>query len=325
MKKRAIGLFSGGLDSMLAVEVLRRQGLEVLAVTFETPFFGSARARESALTLGVPHLVEEITNEHLEVVRSPQFGYGRQMNPCMDCHALMFRKAGEILDREGYDFLFSGEVLGQRPFSQNRQALERVAKASAKAEIIVRPLSALCLPASGPERRGWVDRSRLLDLRGRSRKRQMELAHRWGFSNYPSPAGGCLLTDPIYSRRLKDLFENQSVWTERDLRFLSLGRHLRISPDQKLVVGRNQEENERLQAMAGPEDMLVYAMGYPGPVVLVPHGAPALLLKKAASVCLRYGDAPNASTQRLEVRHGEKRWGIEAQAATPMETDRMLI
>jgi tRNA-specific 2-thiouridylase len=325
MKKRAIGIFSGGLDSMLAVEVLRRQGLEVLAVTFETPFFGSARARESAQTLGVPHLVEEITNEHLEVVRNPQFGYGRQMNPCMDCHALMLRKAGEILDREGYDFLFSGEVLGQRPFSQNRQALERVAKASARAEIIIRPLSALCLPPSGPEQREWVDRSRLLDLRGRSRKRQMELAHRWGFSNYPSPAGGCLLTDPIYSRRLKDLFENQSTWTERDLRFLSLGRHLRISPDQKLVVGRNQAENERLQAMAGPEDMLVYAMNDPGPIVLVPHGAPASLLKKAASVCLRYGDAPNDSTQCLEVRQGEKRWGVEAQAVTSMETDRMLI
>jgi tRNA-specific 2-thiouridylase len=325
MKVRAVGIFSGGLDSMLAVEVLRRQGVEVLAVTFKTPFFGSDRARHSAQILGVPHRVEDIALEHLNIVRDPSFGYGRQMNPCMDCHALMFRKAGEILDREAYHFIFSGEVLGQRPFSQNRRALAKVAQASGRADLILRPLSALCLPPSLPEQRGLLDRRRLLGLQGRSRKPQMKLAREWGIAGYPSPAGGCLLTDPIFSRRLRDLFENQPSWTHRDLQFLSLGRHLRISPEHKIIVGRNQGENERLHALATVQDILINAVEHPGPTVLVPDGADPAFLKRAASICLRYGDAPRDSSHTVECRQGGKRWIFETAAATPKETDRCLI
>jgi hypothetical protein len=322
---RAIGIFSGGLDSMLAVELLRRQPVEVIALTFETPFFGSARARESARLLGVPHRVLDISSEHLELVRNPRFGFGRHMNPCMDCHALMFRKAGDLLDREGYDFLFSGEVLGQRPFSQNRQALARVAMASGLPDLILRPLSALRLPPSGPELRGWVDRHQLLGFQGRSRKPQMELAREFGITQYPSPAGGCLLTDPIFSRRLRDLLGREPYWTVRDLRLLSLGRHLRPLPDRKLVVGRNHQENERIESLAGPEDVLLSAVDHPGPTVLVPYGGPDEFLEKAAAVCLRYGDAPPGPPYPVRLRQGDREWIVEASAASSRETDLWLI
>ena len=322
---RAIGIFSGGLDSMLAVELLRRQGVEVLALTFETPFFGSARATESARILNVPHRVLDLSLQHLEVVRSPRFGFGRHMNPCMDCHALMFQRAGELLDQEGYDFLFSGEVLGQRPFSQNRQALARVAMASGRPDLILRPLSALCLPPSGPEERGWVDRGRLLSLRGRTRKPQMELAREFGITQYPSPAGGCLLTDPIFSRRLADLFQREAGWSERDLRLLSVGRHLRPFPGGKLIVGRNHRENERIQELAGPLDIQLSAVDHPGPTVLVPHGGPPELLEKAAAVCLRYGDAPSGTAHAVRLRQGDKEWIVQAIASSSQDTDRWII
>jgi tRNA-specific 2-thiouridylase len=322
---RAVGIFSGGLDSMLAVEVLRRQGVEVLALTFESPFFGSERAKESARLLGVPHRVMDLTGDEIEIVVSPRFGFGRNMNPCMDCHALMFRKAGELLDQEGYDFLFSGEVLGQRPFSQNRQALETVAKASGRAHLILRPLSALLLPPSGPEQRGLVDRGRLLGLKGRSRKPQMALARQWGITHYPSPAGGCLLTDPMFSRRLSDLLKNEPFWSQRDLRLLSVGRHLRISPRRKIVVGRNRIDNERLEALAHEEDVLLTALGDPGPLVLVPYGGPPELLEEAASVCLRYGDAPAGHAHPVLLRQGRRQWVIEAKACEPDRAAQWII
>lgn len=322
---RAVGIFSGGLDSILAVEVLRRQGIEVLAVTFETPFFGSLRAVESAKSLGVDHRVLDITEEHLQILRNPVFGLGKHMNPCMDCHALMFRKAGELMEKEGYDFLFSGEVLGQRPFSQNLRALQKVAEASGFPDRILRPLSALRLPPSGPEKSGLVDRNKLLGLKGRSRKPQMELAAMWGISRFPSPAGGCLLTDPSFSARLKDLWEKEEKWDVRDLKLLSLGRHLRLTPSRKLVVGRNQSENERLASMATQEDVQLEALDYPGPLVIVPHGAPQELLELAASVCLRYSDAPSQGTHWVRVRHANREWTMQARACSPDQTDQWII
>lgn len=322
---KAIGVFSGGLDSILAVEVLRRQGVEILALTFETPFFGSLRAAESASSLGVPHRVMDITEEHLQILRNPLFGLGRHMNPCMDCHALMFRKAGEIMEKEGYDFLFSGEVLGQRPFSQNLRALQKVAEASGYPDRILRPLSALRLPPSGPESSGLVDRNRLMGLKGRSRKPQMELAARWGISKFPTPAGGCLLTDPGFSARLKDLWEKEEKWDLRDLKLLSVGRHLRVTPSKKLVVGRNQSENEKLASMAGEEDFQLEALEYPSPLVLLPHGGTQQLLELAASVCLRYSDAPSQGTHIVRVRHGDGEWILEAEPCDSHQTDQWII
>lgn len=322
---KAIGIFSGGLDSILAVETLRRQGIEVLTVTFETPFFKSKRAVESARYIQVPNRVVDITAEHLEIVKNPKFGRGRCMNPCIDCHALMFKKAGEIMESENYDFVFSGEVLGQRPFSQNRQALDQVARASGYPERILRPLSAQLLPPSGPELRGLVDRSRLLAFKGRSRKAQMELAKKWGIDNYPSPAGGCLLTDPGFSRRLKDLFDNEATWDVRDLHLLSVGRHLRVKPSKKIIVGRNKEENEKILSMAGEDDLLLSAAKYPGPVVIIPHGGPKEVVEIAASICLRYSDAPEGAKGQVKIKSSGGEWVIESTACDPSETDQWIV
>lgn len=322
---KAIGIFSGGLDSILAVEVLRRQGVEVLAITFETPFFASRRAAESARQIGVAHRIQDITTEHIEILKNPRFGMGRNMNPCMDCHALMFRKAGEIMEAEGYDFLFSGEVLGQRPFSQNRQALEQVARASGFPDRIVRPLSALRLPPTGPEQSGLVDRKRLLGLMGRSRKPQMELARQWGITKFPSPAGGCLLTDPAFSARLRDLFEREQDWDLRDLYLLSVGRHLRLTPYRKVVVGRNHNENEKLASLARDQDAQLTAVDYPGPLALVPHGGPREVLEKAASVCLRYSDAPASGTHAVLIQQAGLEWILRVSPSSPAQTDQWII
>ncbi|MCK4272394.1 tRNA 4-thiouridine(8) synthase ThiI, partial [bacterium] len=252
-----IGLFSGGLDSILAVKVLQEQGIGIIGVTFTTPFFGAGRASEAARQLGMDHRILDITTEHLEMVRHPKNGYGRNMNPCIDCHAMMFRKAGEFMEREGADFLFSGEVLGERPMSQNRGSLVRVARESGYEPVILRPLSARLLPETLPEREGKVDRERLLDLQGRGRKRQMELAAFYGIQDYPAPAGGCLLTDPIFSRRLRDLFQHSDSVTVQDLELLKVGRHLRLDDGFKMVVGRNQSENKRLGELCAPDDLLL--------------------------------------------------------------------
>lgn len=195
---RAVGLLSGGLDSMLAARLLLDQGIEVLGMTFVTPFFGPEKAQRAAEQLGIPLEVMDITVEHFRILKAPRYGYGKGMNPCIDCHALMIRKAGKCVENGRADFVFTGEVLGQRPFSQTKPSLRAVEKESGFAGRVVRPLSALLLPETFPEKEGWLDRSRLLDLRGRSRKRQMALAELYGLRDYPTPAGGCLLTTPFF-------------------------------------------------------------------------------------------------------------------------------
>ena len=248
---KALGLLSGGLDSILACLVLRRAGVEVAAVSFVSPFFDAEKAQAAAQAHAIPLTVLQVGPEHLEqVVKHPRYGYGSNMNPCIDCHAYMFRRAGELLDAGGLDFLFSGEVLGQRPMSQNRQALGTVARHSGRGERILRPLSARLLPETAMERDGLVERERLLDLSGRGRKPQMALAQELEVRDYPAPAGGCLLTEPGFSRRLKDLLGHDPAAGVDQVELLKLGRHLRLSPLAKLALGRNQAENQALAAAA---------------------------------------------------------------------------
>ena len=204
-RRKALVLLSGGLDSVLAVELLRRCGLDVTGITFTTPFFGSAKAEKAADMLGIELLVADITSIHMKILKEPRFGYGRNLNPCIDCHTLMVKVAFEAMPEAGADFVATGEVLGERPKSQNRQALELVARFSGAEDLLLRPLSAKLLPETRPETEGWVERDCLLDLSGRSRKRQMELAEEWGIEEYETPAGGCLLTDAGFSARLHAL------------------------------------------------------------------------------------------------------------------------
>ncbi|MBW2286046.1 MAG: hypothetical protein JRF65_15790 [Deltaproteobacteria bacterium] len=280
---KALCVFSGGLDSMLAAELLRVQGLDVLALFFETPFFKSKKAAQSARAMNLPFEVVDIAERHLEMVKRPKHGYGAHMNPCIDCHALMVRIAVEIMGREGADFIVTGEVLGQRPMSQNRRSLDLVAAESGVGGLLLRPLSAKRLPPTIPEEKGWVERERLMDFEGRSRKPQMALAEKLGIRDYPSPAGGCLLTEKAFSMRLKDLFAVRGDPEIRELELLKLGRYFRIGPESRLVVGRNKRENESIEALYRDTDALLYCRGIPGPTAercrgpeFVPGGDQAL-------------------------------------------------
>jgi tRNA U34 2-thiouridine synthase MnmA/TrmU len=240
--------------------------------------------------MGLPFKVVNITGSHLEVVKSPKHGYGGNMNPCIDCHALMFRIAGKMLEQEGASFVVTGEVLGQRPMSQNRESLGLIASESGLGRLLLRPLSAKCLPQTIPEEKGWVRRDHLMNFRGRSRKPQMQLAHALHIEDYPSPAGGCLLTEKAFSNRLKDLFSSKPEFDLREIEVLKLGRHFRIAPNTKIVVGRNKQENDKIQALSKSGDLILTAAYVPGPTVLVLGNISREVLDLAAALTAAYSD-----------------------------------
>ena len=289
---KAISLFSGGLDSIVSVKLIQEQGIDVRGLTFRTPFFGVEKPKAAAQMIDLPLEVLDITEMHLAVVKAPRYGYGKNMNPCIDCHTLMLKIAGKKMEEEGYDFVFTGEVLGQRPMSQSRQMLHVVAKNSGYADRILRPLSARLLPETRPEAEGKVDRERLLDISGRGRKRQMEMADRYGITEYSNPAGGCLLTDPMFSRRLKDLFAHHPEFTPRDLELLKVGRHIRLDERYKVIIGRNKRDNEALETLIENRDAVFRMSHFPGPLCTLPKGGPEEMCRQAAAICAAYADTP---------------------------------
>lgn len=298
---KALCVFSGGLDSMLAAALIRDQGIDVLALFFETPFFTSKRAKKSAQSMDLPFKAVNITTRHLEVVKHPKHGYGGNMNPCIDCHALMFRIAGEMCEQEGAQFVLTGEVLGQRPMSQNKKALSLVISESGLNDLLLRPLSAKCLPVTIPEDRGWVKRELLMGFQGRSRKPQMDLARRLNITEYPSPAGGCLLTEKGFSQRLHDLLSSRSNLEPRELELLKFGRHFRITPETKLIVGRNKRENQAIQALSSHEDVILTTTAVPGPTVLVSGEISDAGLELAAEITVAYSDAADSDMTEVSV------------------------
>jgi tRNA U34 2-thiouridine synthase MnmA/TrmU len=298
---KALCLFSGGLDSMLAASLIRAQDISVLALFFETPFFSSKKARESAQYMDLPFKVVNITKRHLEIVRRPKYGYGGNMNPCIDCHALMFRIAGEMLEKEEASFVVSGEVLGQRPMSQNKKSLSLISAESELDGLLLRPLSAKHLPLTIPEEMEWVKRELLMDFQGRSRKLQMDLAVRLNIEKYPSPAGGCLLADKAFSQRLKDLFSSQNDFEPREIELLKLGRHFRIASNTKLVVGRNKGENEEIRALSGERNLILTSDSGPGPVVLMLGDLSQELLELAAAITMAYSDIDDCDSSAVRV------------------------
>ena len=310
---------------MLAARLILEQGIDVLCVSFKTAFFGAGKAQAAAEILNIDLEVMDITGDHLKMVVNPPHGYGRNMNPCIDCHTMMFNYAGKLMERVGGDFLFSGEVLGERPMSQNRRALAVVAGDSGYGDYILRPLSALLLPITMPEEKGLVKRELLLDFRGRSRKRQMELAARYGLINYPTPAGGCLLTDPGFSARLRELLEKDPAFTARDVEFLKVGRHFRLPGGAKLVVGRNHQENERLLELAGGGDIILQAVSYPGPICVIPGGEVGGDTEKVVSICLRYGDAPTDEEASVEMKQGGKVCNLRGRPCDQSQIDAVII
>lgn len=301
--KRALVLLSGGLDSILAIKLMQEQGVEVTAITFKTPFFDAERAKKVTRAFNLPHQVFDITAEHLEIVKDPRHGYGKNMNPCIDCHTLMIKKAGEYAMRNGYGFIVTGEVLGERPMSQNKQSLKIVERQSGFEGYVLRPLSAQHLEITIPEEKGWVDRGKLLDIKGKSRKPQMALANKYHIKDYPTPAGGCLLTDPGFSRRLKKLLEITDRPTLYDLYILKYGRHF-IFDRTRFIVARTGDENEQILFLKKPRDILFKVKSHPGPRGILRGEASEDTVKKAAIITARYSQA--REKEKVTVVFGQK-------------------
>lgn len=288
---KGLSLLSGGLDSMLAICVLREQGIHMEAVVFRSPFFGIKSAQKAAAQLQVPLHVVDFSETILSLVRNPPHGFGGAMNPCIDCHAAMIRRAGELMREWGFDFVSTGEVLNQRPMSQNRKSLETVAESSGLKGLLLRPLSAKHLTPTLPEADGRVDRERLLDLQGRQRQAQMALAARFGLTEYPSPAGGCLLTEKGYCRKLRDLYDHtDGIPPRADVELLKFARQFRLPEGGRIIVGRNRADNLALKALSAQGRTLLHTVNVPGPTAAVmgPIGEADLL--RAAAIIADYGD-----------------------------------
>lgn len=268
---KALVVFSGGLDSLLAIKVLEAQGFSVEALSFESPFYAADRARSAAAHYGFRLQVLDVTDEIFSLTQNPPNGFGKNMNPCIDCHGMMFRLAGRYADEQGIQVLASGEVLGQRPFSQTKEALGRVARLAGRD--VLRPLSARLMPETSYESSGLVDRGKLLDLSGRSRERQFELAKIYGLDEYPSPGGGCLLTDPGYSKRLRALYGNIPNATPADTRLIRRGRMYWLDyggPKMALfMIGRDQAENGQIELLAQKWDYVLQLKDMEGPTGLI--------------------------------------------------------
>jgi tRNA U34 2-thiouridine synthase MnmA/TrmU len=297
---KAIALLSGGLDSTLAVKLILDQGIEVEAVNFISAFCtctssnsGCLEGKKAAVKLGIKLKVVNISREILELVKHPKYGYGRNMNPCLDCRIFTLKKAGEYMREQGASFLITGEVLGERPMSQRRDAMRIIERDSGFNGLILRPLSAKLLPPTIPENEGWVDREKLLDIQGRSRKPQIALAEELGISDYPCPAGGCLLTDPGFAKRMRDLMDHNPNFTLNDVHLLKVGRHFRLSPKAKTIVGRNEKENKKVLSFAQKGDFIYKVLDFPGPLTIVRGKLEDYLSELPACITAGYSKAKN--------------------------------
>ncbi|MEM3108249.1 MAG: hypothetical protein QW569_00715 [Candidatus Bathyarchaeia archaeon] len=305
---KALALFSGGLDSTLAVMLVRDQGVDVEALKFTTPFClcdrgGGCMASEASKRYGIPLKIMYLGGEYLRMVRRPRHGYGSALNPCIDCRILMLKKAKRYARGIGAEFIVTGEVLGQRPMSQRLETLKLIEREAGLEGRILRPLSAKLLPETEAEKKGWIDRRKLLDIRGRSRKRQMELAAKLGIRDYPSPAGGCLLTQREYAAKLRDLFQHRKRITMKDIQLLKVGRHFRYG-ENKIIVGRNEAENKLLLALKNRCDYVFEVPGHGSPITLLQGEKTREAITAAASLTARYSDAPG---DMIIVKYGRER------------------
>jgi len=312
MNKKAIILFSGGLDSILAARLMMELGIEIEAVHYYIDFAAcvggdEGEAVKAAKMLGIPLKIFDITVEYLEMFKNPRYGYGSNINPCIDCKIFMFKKAKEYMASAGASFLVTGEVLGERPMSQRKDALSLIEKRAEVGGILLRPLSAKLLEPTIPENEGVIDREKLLDIRGRSRKPQIELAAKFGIKEYPNPAGGCLLTDPGFTNRVKDLIKHDKLTIE-NLKLLKVGRHFRLLGSTKLVVGRDEDENKKLLALASAEDVLFKLKDRQGPISLLRGKTDDEIIALAASIAVHHTKYRNE--EKLDVNY----WSGAGQA-----------
>ncbi len=334
-----MALFSGGLDSILAARVIMEQDIEVEAIQFVTPFFNyevlediEAHKVRMLEKYGISVHVEDISDGYLQLLHNPDHGFGKNFNPCIDCKIMMFTRAKALLEERGASFLISGEVLGQRPMSQRRDTMNVIERDSGTRSLLLRPLCAQLMKETEAELQGWVDRSKLLRMSGRGRSAQIALAAQFGITDYPTPAGGCILADPILSRRIKQLYSEDSVLIAAqvnvlDVRVLLVGRQLMLPGGGWLIIGRDEKDNNRLLKLAQPEDGVLLMEDWPGPAAILKKTAGYLDdqarerdLQIAASLVVRYGRKLPAESKTREVTCtlGNVRRIIEAE---PMEGD----
>ena len=311
-KKKVVALLSGGLDSQLAIKMMQEQGFDVSAVAIKTPFcdFDCGRGcgfeiRERADDLDVNLKTVYLGDEYIEMLKHPKHGIGAGFNPCIDCRSMMFDAAKKHMEEIGAEFIISGEVLGQRPMSQHAPALRTIENESDLVGKIVRPLSAALLPETDPEKDGLIKRENLGMIRGRTRRGQLDMAKKYGIENPPNAGGGCLLTEPHFGIKAKDLFSHTKNPTINDIDLLKIGRHFRLDEETKFIVGRNKDENEMIKAIALPGDILLEAKDFVGPVSILRGSNAKQHLKFASSITLRYSDAPNNEQAIVSIRDND--------------------
>lgn len=330
MDKKAIVLLSGGLDSILAARHMQELGIEIVCVTYFIEFAmcggGPKAAVKAAETLGVPLKIFDITDEYLEMFKNPKHGYGANMNPCIDCKIFMLKKAKDYMKEAGASFLVTGEVLGERPMSQRKDALNIIEKNAGVRGILLRPLSGKLLPATLPETEGIIDREKLLDIRGRGRKGQFALAAKYGIKEYPSPSGGCLLTDPGFAKRVRELINHEGL-SVKGLKLLKVGRHFRINDKTKLIVGRDSSENDYLETIVENGDVCVRLDYKDGPLSLVRGTIDDEIIDLVARITVQHTKFRNEGPQDvLWWRHGSGDKGIlRVEALNIDEIDKIRI
>ena len=324
-KKKVVALLSGGLDSQLAIKMMQEQGFDVSAVAIKTPFcdFDCGRGcgfeiRERADDLNVNLKTVYLGDEYIEMLKHPKHGIGAGFNPCIDCRTMMFDAAKKHMEEIGAEFIISGEVLGQRPMSQHAPALRTIENESDLVGKIVRPLSAALLPETDPEKDGLIKRENLGMIRGRTRRGQLDMAKKYGIENPPNAGGGCLLTEPHFGIKAKDLFSHTKNPTINDIDLLKIGRHFRLDEETKFIVGRNKDENEMIKAIALPGDILLEAKYFVGPVSILRGSNAKQHLKFASSITLRYSDAPNNEQVIVSIRDNDL---VEEIASKSAEED----
>jgi tRNA-specific 2-thiouridylase len=319
---KAISLLSGGLDSILATKLIMNQGIEVIAFNVKTPFGipkkdGTSEAEIAAKQLGVPLVIHKVEKDYLRMLRSPKHGYGRNMNPCVDCKIFILKKAKQYARKVGAAFLFTGEVLGERPMSQHYPALKTIEQEARLKGKLLRPLSAKLLPETEAEKKGLVDRSKLLAIQGRSRKPQLQLAKEFGITSYPSPAGGCLLTCEEYAKKLNDLFAHKKRVSGADVALLRVGRHFRFG-ENKIIVGRNEVENKFLTANKAKGDLYFELPDAVGPITILQGPKTKKSIETAARLTVFYSDAKAA---KANVNYGKESLNKSLIATVPSKPD----